>query len=132
MNVDRTGCEDCPVGQYGLIDDREIGETYFSKAMARSEHPNTLMYGGHGTVCARCKAGEEPQRGNVTNHSVTGATGCLSCEAIGNGLHSADGLHCVACPDGKYANGDRSGCLACPDGFAGVGGDSMGVCRSGF
>ena len=121
VKSDGTGCEDCPTGKYGLVDDPEPNTTtYFSHAMARSEHPNVLVYGGHGTTCASCRVGEEPQRGNVTDHTVTGATRCLACEVLGAGMYSADGLRCVACPDGKYPNADRSGCVQCHAGHYGV------------
>eukprot|EP01047_Picozoa_sp_COSAG01_P001278 COSAG01_NODE_28_length_36622_cov_14.695751_7_plen_3203_part_00 len=123
--TDVTGCEDCPVGRYGLVDDRVQGEQYFSGAMERSVHPNVLTYGGHGTTCASCEAGSEPRRGNVTDYSVAGATGCLRCEALGPGMYSADGLRCILCPSGTFPNNDRTRCLQCPTGYSGL----LGQCH---
>jgi hypothetical protein len=131
VNSDRTGCEDCPVGQYGLVDDPMPGQHYFSEAMARSVHPNVLTYGGHGTKCTSCPAGSEPQRGNVTDYTATGATGCLHCEVLGPGMYSADGLRCVVCPDSTRPNSARSGCVDCPVGFSGSRGQ-CDICAPGF
>ena len=76
VNSDRTGCVECSAGQYGLVDDRVSGENFFSEALTPYTHPNVLTYGGHGTVCTSCVAGEQPQRGIVVDHTMTGETHC--------------------------------------------------------